>query len=341
MKRIILTLVLIASAAWAGRAAQASPNLSGTWRPQNPLNLAGPEPFEVTITQTADAVTLHVPLQSPDVVLKFDGTPAANGAHAAWEGSKLAVSTPATGRGGMATKQLLSMSGDQLTIETTVTRPDGTAQPSRSTPYVRYTPVPLPAPPAAKVESGFVSLFDGKTLTGWKVGGNPDSFKAENGYIVANGVGGAAHLFYDGPVGNHAFKDFDLKVDAVARYRSNGGVYVMTEFLAQGFPTAGFEIQVNNSHTDRIRTGSLYHVVDLSNIPAKDDEWMPMEIVARGNTITVSVKGEEVLKWVQPANWQTNYDTPSRRIAPGTIAFQAHDPYSVTAYSNVRIKLLN
>ena len=101
------------------------------------------------------------------------------------------------------------------------------------------------------------------------------------------------------------------------------------------------EIQVNNSHSDRIRTGSLYHIVDLSNIPGKDesDEWIPMEIKAQGNTITITVKGQEVVRWTQPADWQSNYDTASRKIAPGTIAFQSHDTYSVTAYSNIRIKL--
>ena len=64
-----------------------------------------------------------------------------------------------------------------------------------------------------------------------------------------------------------------------------------------------------------------------------------MAIKAQGNTITVTVKGEEVVRWRQPADWQSNYDTPSRKIAPGTIAFQSHDAYSVTAYSNIRIKL--
>jgi len=127
----------------------------------------------------------------------------------------------------------------------------------------------------------------------------------------------------------------------LARYRSNGGVYVMTEFQPQGFPGKGFEIQVNNSHSDRIRTGSLYHVVDLSNVPGKDDEWIPMEIKAQGGTITISLKGQEVVHWTQPADWQSNYDTASRKIDPGTIAFQSHDLYSVTAYSNIRIKLLN
>ena len=167
-----------------------------------------------------------------------------------------------------------------------------------------------------------------------------ETIKVENGAIIANAAGQASHLFYDGSVGNHSFTNFDVRLDVLARYRSNGGVYVMTEFQPQGFPGKGFEIQVNNSHSDRIRTGSLYHIVDLSNIPGKDDEWIPMEIKAQGNTIVITVKGQEVVRWAQPADWQSNYDTASRKIAPGTIAFQSHDTYSVTAYSNIRIKLL-
>ena len=195
------------------------------------------------------------------------------------------------------------------------------------------------APPTRTVEPGFTSLFNGKDLTGWKASANPESFKVVSGAIVANAVGPASHLFYDGAAGNHAFQNFELRLDVLARYRSNGGVYVMTEFQPQGFPGKGFEIQVNNSHSDRIRTGSLYHVVDLSNVPGKDDEWIPMEIKGQGNTITISLKGQEVVRWTQPTDWQGNYDTPGRRIAPGTFAFQSHDLFSVTAYSNIRVKL--
>jgi hypothetical protein len=345
---------LIAGVALAGRAAQAPPNLSGTWRPQNPATAGPTAIFEFTITQTADTISIRTPLQTPETVtLRLDGqesrsqgagpgAPVTMAARAAWEGSKLAVTTTATmARGTNASKQLYSIDGDRLTIETSTMNPDGTTSAPRAVVYARYVAVPLPAPPVRRTEEGYVSLFNGKDLTDWKPGAPPDTFKVENGMIVANGVGGAGHLFYDGPVGNHLFQNFDLKLDAVARYRSNGGVYVMTQFQPQGFPTNGFEIQVNNSHTDRIRTGSLYHVVDLSNIPAKDDEWMPMEIVSRANTITITVKGVEVVRWIQPPDWQSNYDTPNRRIAAGTIAFQAHDPYSTTAYANIRIKLLN
>ncbi|MEO8481147.1 MAG: DUF1080 domain-containing protein [Acidobacteriota bacterium] len=199
-------------------------------------------------------------------------------------------------------------------------------------------PGPMPTPPAVKLESGYTSLFNGKDLTGWKIGGPAESFMVENGVIRANGVKGAGHLFYDGPVMNHVFRNFDLRLDVATRTKSNGGVYILTDVVDSGFPTKGFEVQLNNSHTDRVRTGSLYHVVDLSNIPAKDDEWFSMEIQVKGQTVTVWVKGEQVLQWTQPAGWTTNYDTPSRRIDPGTIAFQAHDPNSYTYYANIRIK---
>lgn len=356
MKRAMLTVVLAAAVAVIGRAAQAPPNLSGTWRPQNP-NSGQVNPFEFTITQTADSVTIRTPLSNPEsVTVRQNGetrTPITGGQRGAggatemsiassWEGSKLVVMTTLLGgRGGatMSARQTYSLTGDTLTLESSNSFPDGSTMPARTATYVKYTPVPIPAPPTRTVESGYTSLFNGKDLTGWKASMNPDSFKVENGAIVANAIGGPSHLFYDGAVGNHSFQNFDLRLDVLARYRSNGGVYVMTEFQPQGFPGKGFEIQVNNSHSDRIRTGSLYHVVDLSNIPGKDDEWIPMAITAQGNTITIKVKGQEVVHWTQPADWQSNYDTPSRKIGPGTIAFQSHDTYSVTAYSNIRLRL--
>jgi hypothetical protein len=151
-------------------------------------------------------------------------------------------------------------------------------------------------------------------------------------------VPGAAHLFYDGPVMNHAFTNFHLKLDVMAKNKSNGGIYICTEMQPTGFPGKGFEIQLNNSHTDRVRTGSLYHVQDVSNIPAKDDEWFPMEIMVKDKTVTTIVKGLKTIEWTQPADWTTNYDTKDRRLGVGTIAFQAHDPNSFTYYKNIRIK---
>src|SRR6266508_1596968 len=199
------------------------------------------------------------------------------------------------------------------------------------------------------VEPGFTSLFNGKDFTGWKISGPAESFSIQDGAIVAKGA--ASHAYYDGSVRNHAFRDFELKVDVMTRAGSNGGVYILTELQdpsagnvrASGrFPSKGFEIQVNNSHTDRARTGSLYHVTDLlDDSPAKDDEWFTEHIIVKGETITVNVNDKQVVQWTQPADWNGGREGPGRRITgPGTIALQAHDPNSTVYYRNIRIKPL-
>ena len=201
---------------------------------------------------------------------------------------------------------------------------------------------------SSSVDPGFTSLFNGTDLTGWKIGGPPDSFSVKDGAIVASGP--ASHAFYDGPFRNHSFRNFELKVDIMTRAGSNGGVYVLTEYEADPtnvrasghFPSKGFEIQVNNSHSDRIRTGSLYHVQDLlDDSPAKDDEWFTEDILVEGDRITVKVNDKQVVDWHQPADWNGGREGPGRRITgPGTIALQAHDPRSTVYYRNIRIKPL-
>jgi Domain of Unknown Function (DUF1080) len=202
------------------------------------------------------------------------------------------------------------------------------------------------APPA---EPGFTSLFNGKDFTGWTISGPADSFTIQDGAIVAKGP--ASHCYYDGSFRNHSFRNFELSVDVMTRAGSNGGVYVLTELQessgnlrASGrFPSKGFEIQVNNSHTDRVRTGSLYHVTDvLDQSPAKDDEWFTEHIIVKGDTITIKVNDKQVVQWTQPPDWNGGREGPGRRIAgPGTIALQAHDPNSTVSYKNIRIKPLD
>src|SRR5690606_25714807 len=91
-------------------------------------------------------------------------------------------------------------------------------------------------------KEGWISLFDGKTLNGWKIAGNQDSFKVEDGAIVANGQP-VGHLFYDGEVQNHDFKNFELMVDVKTTEGSNGGVYFHTKLQESGWPEYGFESQ--------------------------------------------------------------------------------------------------
>jgi hypothetical protein len=200
---------------------------------------------------------------------------------------------------------------------------------------------------ARPAEPGFTSLFNGTDLTGWKIGGTPESFTVRDGAIVASGP--ASHAYYDGPFRNHSFRNFELRVDIMARAGANGGVYVLTEFEQVGgterasgrFPSKGFEIQVYNG-TGGPRTGSLYHVVDLDESPVRDEEWFTQTIIVKGETIVVKINEKQVVNWTQPADWNGGREGPGRRISgPATIALQAHDAKSAVLYKNIRIRPLD
>ena len=93
----------------------------------------------------------------------------------------------------------------------------------------RFTPVLiLLAASAAFAQNGWISLFNGKDFTGWKVGGDQATFTIKDGAMVANGK--VAHAFYDGDVQNHNFKNFELMVDVRTQPNSNGGIYFHTEY---------------------------------------------------------------------------------------------------------------
>lgn len=101
----------------------------------------------------------------------------------------------------------------------------------------------------ATAEDGFVSIFNGKDLAGWKSNEEtPSSFSVEDGALkVSNG---RSHLFYVGADGKAAYTDFELKLKVKTSPGANGGVYFHTEYQDKGWPTKGYECQVNVSHGD-------------------------------------------------------------------------------------------
>jgi len=189
----------------------------------------------------------------------------------------------------------------------------------------------------AEVEPGFTPLSDGKTLQGWKPADeNKDTWTVQDGAFVAHG--NRCHLFYVGD--EKPFKNFDLKVDVMTDANSNGGIYFHTRYQPEGWPKGGFECQVNNTHSDWIKTGSLYGLVNIANSPAQDGKWWTQEIIVQGNSVTVLVDGKKVLQYIEPPGTQPGKDF-ERKIAEGTFALQGHDPKSVVRYKNIRVKRLD
>ncbi len=189
-------------------------------------------------------------------------------------------------------------------------------------------------------EPGFHPLFDGSDMNGWKPSENPETWSIHDGALVAHGK--RSHLFYTGEFHGHQFKNFELRVDVLTKPGSNGGIYIETEFQDGGWPGKGFEIQVNNSYrSDPRKTFSIYEVKDVHEELAPDNQWFTEDIQVEGNTITVKYNGKVVVEWTQPSDWKGTSDFAGRRISPGTIALQAHDPGSEVWYKNIRIKPLD
>ena len=180
----------------------------------------------------------------------------------------------------------------------------------------------------------WISLFDGKSLDGWKESEGP-SFSIEDGAIKV--AGRRSHLYYDGPVNNHDFKNFELKLQVMTKPGSNSGVYFHTAFQQKGFPDKGFEVQVNNSHTDWKRTAGLYDIKDTAATFVKDDEWFELYIKVEGKHVITKINGQTVTDWTEPDGAVAPEGHPARVISSGTFALQAHDPKSVVYYKDIMV----
>jgi len=179
-------------------------------------------------------------------------------------------------------------------------------------------------------EEGFVSLFDGKSLDGWKINNAPESFAIEEGAIRANGD--CSHLFYEGKVNGGKFKNFELRMDVMTRKNSNGGVFIHSVFQEKGWPS-GYEIQVNNTQKDPQKSGGLYNTVKNLE-PFADDTWMKYVIIVNEGVVTVKVNDKELV------HYKTEPGKTKLLPEGGTFAIQAHDKGSTTLYKNIRVKVL-
>jgi hypothetical protein len=217
-----------------------------------------------------------------------------------------------------------------------------------------------------KDEAGWISLFNGKDLTGWKIP-NPPSGQFKSVKEVKNDAGkvtafvGVEKDGKDGTPGkevtlwqvkdgtivgggphSHLFTEveadnFKYRVEAKINDKGNSGQYFRAKFGPE-FP-AGYEAQINATHGDQIRTGSLYpsfkvsaedrkKIVVLKDAPHKPDEYFVQEVVANGNHIQIFVNGKQTV----------DFTDPNKTYTKGHFALQGHDPGSVMTFKKVEYK---
>jgi hypothetical protein len=172
-------------------------------------------------------------------------------------------------------------------------------------------------------EDDWVSLFDGKTLSGWTTAdGTPGQWEVVDGAIT--NTGRASHLF--SPRGD--YKDFVYRAEIKINDKGNSGMYFRTQ-KGPGFPK-GYEAQVNSTHGDPVKTGSLYNHVKVLEMLVPPDTWFTQEVEAVGNHIVIKVNGKTTVDYVDPKN----------SFMEGHFAFQHHDPTCKVQIRKIEVKEL-
>ncbi len=197
---------------------------------------------------------------------------------------------------------------------------------------------------AAEPTENWTALFDGHSLEGWRAAEHAATWKVEDGCLVAEGP--RSHLFYEGPVGNHDFRNFELQVELRTEPFANSGIYLHTAWQASGWPDRGYEVQICNGHRptrgyrELKRTGSLYGVRNVYKSAAADGQWFRMRVRVIGKRVCVWVNGFPTVDYIQPDKPARPERLAGRVLSHGTIALQGHDPNSRVSYRSVKIRLL-
>jgi hypothetical protein len=189
----------------------------------------------------------------------------------------------------------------------------------------------------------WITLFDGETLEGWTANESPDSWLIEDGAIVT--AGERSHLFYSGDVLDHNFKNFEFSVDVKTKPEANSGIYIHTKFQEEGWPYDGYECQVLNSsgegsYVEHKMTGSIYAIRNVWKSVTPDKQWFNYRIKVQGKTIQTFINGELAAEYTEPDEVYRPESFAGRLLSSGTFAFQCHDPGSVVAYKNIKVKPL-
>ncbi len=198
-------------------------------------------------------------------------------------------------------------------------------------------------------DNGFVSLFNGKDLTGWKgLVGNPvyrskqsDSAmqllqakadeKIKNDWVVKDGI-----LVFTGHGDNlctqKKYGNFEMYVDWKITEQGDAGIYLRGSPQVQIWDTSRHEVGA------QVGSGGLYNNQKNKSTPLvvadnKIGEWNNFHIIMKGDKVTVYLNGILVTDNITLENY---WDRALPIFEKEQIELQAHGTY--VAYRNIYIK---
>jgi len=143
-----------------------------------------------------------------------------------------------------------------------------------------------------EIAEGWVLLFDGQTLFGWKAASTAN-WEVRDGAITAS-AGDAGLLCTTSQFGN-----FQLKVDFRAAPDGNSGVFLRTSPEPTDVTTKCYELNIADAQQSEFPTGSF---VQRQRAPGKFDitTWRSFDVTASGGRFLVKLDGQPVLDYTDP-----------------------------------------
>ncbi len=198
-------------------------------------------------------------------------------------------------------------------VETAAAAPEQTA--AEPAPKADPEPVLLGSDELAE---GWISLFDGQTLFGWKADSQAD-WRVEDGTIVV----GAGEKGLLGTTTQ--FCNYVLRVDFNAEQGTNSGIFLHTVLQHQEPATDCYELNIAESDNP-FPTGSLVQR-QKAEVSVASGQWHSYEVTVDGDRVLVKLDGQQVLDYTDPK--------PLRR---GHIGLQLNS--GRIAFRNIRLKPL-
>jgi len=192
----------------------------------------------------------------------------------------------------------------------------GTA--THSADKVTQAPKPLTD---AELADGWISLFDGETLFGWKAASKADWQVKDGAIRVTGGEKGLLCTTVE-------FDNYVLKADFRAAKNTNSGIFLRTAPVLGPTDVTTKCYELNIAPPDNpFPTGGFVGRQKGKQVPERENEWQSYEVTVNGAKSTVKLNGEAVLEYTDP-----------KPIGRGFIGLQLNE--GQCEFKNIKLKPL-
>jgi hypothetical protein len=145
------------------------------------------------------------------------------------------------------------------------------------------------APKAVSQESGWITLFDGKSMNGWSPVGE-SNWHIEDGVLIADKLGSKELAYL---VNSNSYKNFIVRVEFWPSDDANSGIYFRCLDPKKPTDRTCYEANIFDQRPDpSYGTGAITRYVEVNPVPKAGGKWNTIEITAKGRDITVVLNGQ-------------------------------------------------